>query len=69
MKKESQNQKILKYLQTGRSLTAMKALEKFHCFRLAARISDLIEQGHKIKSRLIRTEYSGKSIAEYRLAK
>ena len=67
MKKLSQNKKILKYLQGGKSLTAIKALELFHCLRLAARIKDLCNEGHRIKSTLISTEYSGKSVAEYRL--
>lgn len=66
-KKISQNERILNYLMTGKSLTAIKALTKFHCLRLAARINNLREAGHKIKSTLITTEYSNKQVSEYRL--
>jgi hypothetical protein len=44
----SQNQAILDYLKSGNTLTPIEALEKFHCFRLAARISDLRKSGHTI---------------------
>lgn len=45
---KTQNQKILSYLKSGKSLTPITALNKFGCFRLAARISDLRKDGHSI---------------------
>jgi len=45
----TQNQKILKYLQTHRKgITPMDALKLCGCFRLSARIHDLKEEGHNI---------------------
>ena len=44
----TQNEAILDYLKRGFTLTPIEALEKFHCFRLAARIADLKKQGHTI---------------------
>ncbi len=54
--------KILKYLQTGRKLTAIQAFDKFQCFRLAARIHDLKEE-HDIKSEFIKI--NGKRVKRY----
>lgn len=45
---QSQSALVLKYLQSGRSLTAAEALARFNCFRLAARIRELRERGHNI---------------------
>ena len=44
----SQNQAILAYLQAGHGITALEALQEFQCLRLAARVSDLKEDGHEI---------------------
>jgi len=57
---------ILGYLETGRSLTAIEALEKFDCFRLSARIFDLKKQGYKIDSMIIKR--NGKNFASYVLS-
>lgn len=46
----SQAAQISSYLKKGHSLTAIDALEKFGCFRLAARVKELREQGLKIHS-------------------
>ena len=46
----SVNEKILKYLQKGKSITPMEALEKFGCFRLSARIWELKKEGHDIET-------------------
>jgi hypothetical protein len=62
---ESQNKEILKYLKKGKRLTAMDALGKFGCFRMAARANDLRNHGHNIKTEII--ELNGKRVAEYRL--
>ena len=60
----SQNKQILKHLQDGNSITPIEALEKFSCFRLAARISDLRDKGHNIKT-LEEVSNSGKRYANY----
>lgn len=61
---KSQNQKILAHLYRGRTLTAIQALERFGCFRLAARIVELKRRGHKIKADRY-TLKSGKVVARY----
>lgn len=59
----NQSQEILAYLQSGRSLTPLEALDKFGCFRLGARVWDLEQKGYKIKTEFI-TE-NGKTFARY----
>ena len=49
----TQNSQLLAHLQKGRRLTARQARDLYGCDRLAARVNDLINQGHPIKSRLI----------------
>lgn len=53
MKTQNQNDGILKFLKSGKSITAIDALTKFRCFRLAARIHDLREKGHDIAKETI----------------
>ena len=65
MKTDAQNNQILKYLQTGKSLTPMDALKKFGCFRLGARIYDLRCDGHSIMSQMV--EVGDKRVARYTL--
>ena len=67
MKTEAQNNQILKYLQTGKSLTPMDALQKFVCFRLGARIYDLKRDGHSIVSQMV--DVGEKRVARYSLIK
>ncbi|MCK6381854.1 MAG: helix-turn-helix domain-containing protein [Leptospiraceae bacterium] len=62
---KSQNQKILKHLQSGKSITPIEALNKFGCFRLGARIYDLKKDGWKIESEF--QTKKGKSFSCYRL--
>ena len=51
---KTQNQMILKHLQTHkRGITAMQALDKFGCMRLASRISDLRHMGYEISKETI----------------
>lgn len=63
--KSTQASEILKYLQTGASITPLEALQKFGCFRLGARIWDLRHQGHDIVKTM--TTKNGKTFASYRL--
>lgn len=60
---KSQNQQILAYLKQGKSLTPLQALTKFGCFRLAARVADLRNDGVNIKTK--RMTVSGKTFASY----
>lgn len=62
----SQKDRILTALQSGRRLTAIDALSEFGCFRLAARIKDLHNQGYKIIHKMIKSA-NGKKFAEYRM--
>lgn len=64
---ESQNKSILGVLMQGKTITPMDALELCGCFRLSARIYDLREQGHNIKSEMM--EVNGKRVANYSLLK
>lgn len=49
----SQCDKILAYLSRGNTLTPTEALQRFGCFRLAARINDLRSSGHHINSEIV----------------
>lgn len=62
----TQNSQILSYLQTRGAITALEALSHFGCFRLAARIKDLREEGHLIHTTMIRNE-KGARYARYTL--
>jgi len=64
---ESQNSKILEYLKSGHSISAITALKKFGCLRLAARISNLRIK-HDIITDMIDDKKSAKRYASYRLA-
>jgi len=61
----SQNISILNHLKRG-PITPIQALQKYQCFRLAARISDLRSQGHTILTETVKS--GDKSFARYRLA-
>ena len=61
----SQTMQIKEWLETGKGITALDALENFSCFRLAARIDDLRREGMQIETRM---KYkNGKRYAEYGL--
>ena len=61
--KKAQNARIRMYLETGRPLTPMDALVRFNCFRLAARIKDLRNEGVAINSELVHKD--GKKYSKY----
>lgn len=63
---KSQNDAILADLKAGHRITALSALTRFHCLRLAARIHDLRAAGYRIK-REDKVLSGGKRVAEYRL--
>ena len=60
----SQNKQIADYLNKGKKLTTLDALNKFGCFRLAARIADLRNEGMNIVTNTIKLE-NKKQIAQY----
>jgi len=64
--KKSQEQLILEYLRTGKSITPLDALRLFGCMRLSGRIFDLKKKGHRIEE--MDTEVNGKRFARYFLA-
>lgn len=63
---KSQNNLILKHLQSGKSITPIEALVLYGSLRLSGRIYELKEKGHKIKTEMIETE-TGKRVAKYTL--
>lgn len=46
--KQTQCQMILRYMQANGGITQAEAIDKFRCYRLAARIADLRRAGHDI---------------------
>jgi len=60
----TQANSILSYLNTGRTLTSLEALNLFSCSRLASRICDLKKLGHNVQRNMIKVK-SGKVVAEY----
>lgn len=67
MDQKSQNDIVLKHLQSGRPLTPLEALEKYGIFRLGARCFDLKKQGHEIVTTMVTKNQ--KRFAEYKLEK
>jgi hypothetical protein len=57
---------IMKYLATGKPLTALQALNKFGCFRLAARIHEMRIEGLAINEKTINK--NGKRYSQYQIA-
>ena len=62
----SQEKQILKFLQSGRSITPLAALKRWGCFRLGARIFQL-RKSHEIEN--VWEERDGKRYARYRIVK
>ena len=62
----SQTTDILDWLNTGKPITALEALDNFGCFRLAARIADIRAKGIYVNTDTVKTS-TGKSIAQYSL--
>jgi hypothetical protein len=59
----TQIQSILDHLKQA-PITPLEALEQYGCFRLAARIKDLREQGHTIHTKT-KILTNGKIVAQY----
>jgi hypothetical protein len=60
----SQTLSVLNHLKNA-PITALEALDKYQCFRLAARINDLRMQGYTIHTEV--TVKNGKRYATYHL--
>jgi len=67
MSTQTQNAQILKHLRAGKHLTPIEALNRYGCLRLASRIQDLEEAGHRILSRMVKLP-NGKRVASYRMS-
>jgi len=53
MKTESQNSILRKHLKSGKSIGPLTALNHYGIYRLAARISELRNQGMNIKTEMV----------------
>jgi hypothetical protein len=63
----SQSEKILAYLQTGKNLTPLDALNLFGCWSLSQRVTDLRQRGHRIITTMVFDPKTGKRYARYHL--
>lgn len=66
MKTKSANQKLRKWVLSGKPITPLQALERFGIFRLSARILELRNEGWNIDTKMI--EKNGKKFAQYKLS-
>lgn len=66
-KKPTQAQQVLALLRLRgeQGLTALDALERLQCFRLASRVHELTAAGHTITSTMIEVPPHGKRVAKY----
>lgn len=65
MSTDSQCASILAHLKTRGSINPMIALKQYGCFRLAARVKDLKDEGHLINTTIVSKR--GKRYAAYSL--
>lgn len=68
----SQKEKVLKYLQSGKTLTPIQAMNWWGVMRIGARIWDLRDEGYNITTTMkeVKNRYGQKCmVAEYRLEK
>lgn len=65
---QSQQEKILEWLQAGYSITQLTALKKFNCLRLGARVWNLKNAGHDIITDMLEDKKTKKRFASYRMA-
>lgn len=61
---QSQNARLLAFLQNGGRITSLDALNQFGCLRLSARIKDLRDRGYAIRDEFINVP-SGKRVKQY----
>ncbi|WP_201353842.1 helix-turn-helix domain-containing protein [Hydrogenimonas urashimensis] len=65
----SQCEMILHHLLDGKSISAIEALNDFGCFRLAARIDELRNDGYDIRTEMVENKATGKRFARYWMPK
>lgn len=63
-----QTEAIKAHLEAGNTITAIEALNKFGCFRLASRIHDLKTEGYVVEKIMVTGE-NNKRYAQYFKAK
>jgi hypothetical protein len=61
----TQTEQIRAHLVSGRDITPLEALDRYGCFRLAARVADLRATGLDVQT--VTEEQNGKRYARYRL--
>lgn len=64
--RKAQTQKILEYLESGKTISPGEALVWAGSFRLAARIKELRDAGYNIQTEM-KADENGKRYARYRL--
>ena len=65
MRTDNQKYQVLNYLQQGKTITPLEALDKFGCMRLASRINELRYEGYDINT-ILKSD-GEKRWAEYQL--
>ena len=60
----SQNDRLLKYLTSGKTITRYEAMLMFRVQNITARMSDLYRAGFQVKT-FIKTDPNGQSYAQY----
>jgi hypothetical protein len=63
---KSQREKILAWLEKGRTITTLQAILNFGCTRLSARIFEISDMGHVIQKKSVRTP-TGVVVTQYSL--
>ena len=62
----TQTERILAHLLAGSSITALEALGRYSCSRLAARIGDIRALGYHVHAEVVTLD-NAKRVAQYRL--
>lgn len=62
----TQCEKILQYMERNGSITQAEAVERFHCYRLGARIFDLKSKGFPIKTETVTGKRGGRNGIQFR---
>ena len=68
MKKKTQKERVLEFMEEGNSITPIEALERFGCFRLAHIIWEIRKDRH-VYTRMIKHPKYGTKFAEYSFKK
>jgi len=66
---ESQNKKIARHLKEGKSISPLRALEMFGCFRLASRIFDISNPPFNLNIKSEMVHEGSYKFARYKLIK